>query len=192
MTTTQSFRVDMFTPSPLGWVGGNPPAWFDTCTDLLLGDEATYGFLFTFALDDHDAISVFLAQDFNYRIEHNIYPGNGGKVFRHPITEQSKRTDSQLLADDGTSPVLRQAWLHPIQTDAEHPPILTVGGEPTLIQEEDCYTCPLESDGWEFFACFDEDGYCDEQLLDQYPLTYGALYVYRRGEDFTFGFWQYS
>lgn len=113
-------------------------------------------------------------------------------MFRHPFTEQSEHTDFQLLADDGTSPVLRQAWLHPMPADAERTPILTVGDEPTLIQEEGYYTDPLESDGWEFFACFDEDGYCDEQLLDQYPLTYGSLYVYRRGEDFTFGFWQYS
>ena len=57
------------------------------------------------------------------------------------------------------------------------------------------YVEKLEDDGYEFFASIDENGYRDGMTHGNYPLGFGALYLYAKiGDasisDITAGFWQ--
>lgn len=73
--------------------------------------------------------------------------------------------------------------------------LVTIGGDPSLIQDEGYYFRDLERDGYEFFMQIDESYYLDGAISGNYPFSYGALYLYMKqgnnGEVIS-GFWQHS
>ncbi len=182
-----------------GWVGGTAPAWFDhvnmpdgTATDHI--DVARFGFFFTVAVTTDMAVSVFLPKtvsgevDFDALIEHRSYPDCSIAVVRHPLTTETAVTDFALRTGDG-HPLFQQTWLS--GEDNGEPPFLIFAPTPELIQDESEYFEQLEADSYVFFATADEDGYLDD-TFSEYPLGYGALYLYAKDNEVIAGFWQSS
>ena len=72
--------------------------------------------------------------------------------------------------------------------------LVKIGGEPSLIQDEESYYKELEKHGFSFFLSIDEDGYSEDVTIGSYPFGYGALYLYKRctTNEIIAGFWQCS
>lgn len=47
--------------------------------------------------------------------------------------------------------------------------LVKIGGEPSLIQDEESYYKELEEHGFSFFLSIDEDGYSEDVTIGSYP-----------------------
>lgn len=194
-------QPDIYNDNAAGWIGGNAPACFDDPSHHIHERQgsSTYFFYLTLVhpLKPEHMISIFIPQDYDEYVEHNIYPHCAIKVIEHPISNESSN-------DTFTNPNLIK---HSIsrgegKTDAESmqvPFLIKVGGTPKLIQQEDYYMAGLQAKSFSFFFQVDEEGYPETLLAEDgsYPFGFGALYVYATIEgdeigQIVAGFWQFS
>lgn len=199
-----------------GWVGGNAPQYFDDKVDMVSDPDRRFFFYLTMLNPvDGTMLSVFIPDDFSFRLSRNHHPC-AVKVFAHDVSPESDQHLYELVEDvpgvdglpeslqsdaavwqanhDWSKPVLRKTYLSKKRGDS--PPFLQVGGKPKFLQHEDSFWAHLHDEGYSFFCCADEDGYPDETLQGNYPFSYGAVYFYAKIgdtlDDIIAGFWQYS
>ncbi|MFT2710806.1 hypothetical protein [Clavibacter sp. Sh2126] len=60
----------------------------------------------------------------------------------------------------------------------DEPCFVKFGGQPMLLQVDDRYERPVKEAGYAFLFQVDESGFPDGFVEGDYPLGYGALYVY--------------
>lgn len=182
-----------------GWIGGNAPEFFDDPAHPVHEGDRTY--LFYLSLNHpyqpERMISIFIPEDYENYLEHNIYPDCTIKVLEHPASIESGKA---LYTHTG----LRKHHISAVERcsdeeAADQPFLIKMGGTPRLLQNEEYYSVELEEDGFSFFFQVDEDGYPDTLLQEDasYPFGYGALYVYAQigtagVEHPVAGFWQFS
>ncbi|MEW4372384.1 hypothetical protein [Paenibacillus kandeliae] len=184
-----------------GWIGGNAPAYFDDTAHLIQERQGSSMYFFYLALvhpfQPERMISIFIPQEYDEYVEHNIYPHCAIKVIEHPISNESNN-------DTFTNPnLIKHSISHgTVTTDdeaMEMPFLIKVGGTPKLIQQEEYYMAGLQAESFSFFFQVDEEGYPETLLAEDgsYPFGFGALYVYATIEEdeigrIVAGFWQYS
>ncbi len=167
-----------------GWIGGNPPKWFDG-SDVI--DNNKFVFYATFMLPNEDQmLSIFINKEFDELIDNNIYPNCSIKVYKHNVSEESCIKNSH--------PSISKRWIvNPTLEPREGTPFLFIGATPDLIQDEDYYYTNLEKDGYSFWGQIDEDGYLsDDMICGNSPFAFGALYLYKKENEIIAGFWQFS
>ena len=192
-----------------GWIGGNPPDYFDDKIALINTDNIRYSFLMTVKnpLNIENAISIFIPQEFSHRIENNKYPDCSIKIFEHKITDESdnpffrneneieKKHYIQLIGEIDEEKIDKQSSDEFDEDEDEaFTYLIKFGGKPVLIQEEQFYYEQLHTDGYTFLFQIDENGYPDG-LMKEYIFGYGALYVYGKLSDSSInniiaGYWQ--
>ena len=70
-----------------------------------------------------------------------------------------------------------------------------IGGNPSLLQEEDCYFSNLKTNNFDFIFQFDESSYQKGQVTGNRPFLNGIIYFYgkidnNRISNIIVGFWQ--
>ncbi|WP_422507807.1 hypothetical protein [Stenotrophomonas sp. GZD-301] len=118
-------------------------------------------------------VSIVIDDGFLPSGENTRYPDIGVQCYLHAPSAES--------ADDSTSlGSIARGSLVPASGggDIDAAWFVKLGGAPRLIQEEDYYARALVRDGYEFLFQVDENGFPDGFVLGDYPLGYGALYVY--------------
>ncbi|MEK4519363.1 hypothetical protein NSS64_29255 [Paenibacillus sp. FSL H8-0122] len=182
-----------------GWIGGNAPEFFDNPAHLLDLGGRTYLFYLSFVhpIQPGRMISIFIPEEYEEYLEHNMYPDCPIKVIEHPLSAESH-------IETYTNAGLRKHHIttgEPCTDDksVERSFLIKVGGTPRLLQNETYYSAKLEEEAFSFFFQVDEDGYPDTLLQGDgsYLLGFGALYVYAHigtkgiGHPVA-GFWQFS
>lgn len=182
-----------------GWIGGNAPGYFDNRADLIQEGTKKYYFYLCLAhpFKHESMISIFIPEEYEDYLDHNIYPNCSIKVMEHPISAES-------VNDLFTHPGLRKHAISDgiISNDEKSMDqsfVIKLGGNPRLIQHEDYYFTKLTEDSFSFFFQVDEDGYPDTLLQDDhsYPFGFGSLYIFAKtgtndSQDPVAGFWQFS
>lgn len=197
----------------LGWLGGNPPLWFDKHKHLIEETDIEYGFYCTFAIDSLRSISIFIPEKYSELLDKNIYPNCSIKTVLHPTTEESchsslclmpekpefgKRLSGRQRKFDYMRPLFEKMYLTSVPEDENEPcPFITIGSDIFYIQDKNYYREQLEQEGYHIWGYINEEGYYPlARRLDfihgNYPLGYGAIYLYAKNERIIAGYWQYS
>ena len=198
----------------IGWLGGNAPAWFDDKKELVDDTNRHYGFYCTFQLENPgQSLSIFIPEDYDYLLENNTYPNCCIKAYTHPTTAESEDNYFRLKPEKPTSieklttyqkkfdyskPVLGKTLItaNSVKNEKEAA-FLTVGDDVFYIQDKNFYREKLLNDGYELWGYINEDGYYPllrrtDFVHGNMPLSFGAMYLYRRGNEIIVGYWQYS
>lgn len=198
----------------IGWLGGNSPEWFDDKKEQIDEPDCHYGFYCTFVLEDPArSLSVFIPEKFDFLIENNIYPNCSIKAFIHPTAKESTDNYFQLMPErpnpnktltdyqkkfDYSQSVFSKTYIVSRETDDnEEAAFLTVGDDVFHIQNENFYWQELIKDGYRLWGYINEEGYYPlikriDFIHGNMPLAFGAMYLYKRGEQIIVGYWQYS
>lgn len=180
----------------LGWIGGNPPEYFD---DILVFEEGiNYTFFLTIQnpFNEERLISIFIPSEYDYYSKHNIYPNCSIKVIEHKKTPESKSinfrnpfmTEKKYIVESiicDTKDAINNFYL------------IKFGGIPDLIQDKEYYYKALSDNNYGFLFQIDESGYPDDLIIGNLPFNFGGLYIYAEITNNTFinpiaGFWQFS
>lgn len=169
----------------IGRIGGNIPDYF---TDKLSEIEGLK-FYTTFQHPEKPTyISIFVPEEYDTLVDHNIYPDCSVKVFVHPNTDESNNENYTI------NYIKKSKIIGYKQSGVDEFGFITKTEKPNLIQDEEYYYERLEQDGYEFLLQVDEDFYPDDLIDGDYIFGYGALYLYenKNDESIVAGFWQYS
>ena len=181
----------------VGWIGGNPPKYFD---NFSISEEGLNNYTFYLTIqspfDAEQSISIFIPIDYDYYSKYNIYPNIAIKAFEHKTTTESK------LIDFRNPSMIKKKYIVELKIcnteDAVNDfYLIKFGGIPDLIQEKEHYYKALSDDDFGFLFQVDESGYPDDLIDGNTPFNFGSLYIYAKiGEnsfsDLTVGFWQFS
>lgn len=182
-----------------GWIGGNAPEYFDDPAHPV--HEGDRNYLFYLSLihpyQPERMISIFIPEEYEDSLEHNIYPDCSIKVLEHPVSTESRK---ELYTNRGLHHHHISAGEQcSDEQSTDQPFLIKMGGTPRLLQNEEYYSAQLKEEGFSFFFQVDEDGYPDTLLQKDasYLFGYGALYVYAQIETAEIkrpvaGFWQFS
>ena len=198
----------------IGWLGGNAPEWFDDKKDLIDEPNRHYGFYCTFQLKSPvESLSIFIPENSDYLLENNIYPNCSIKTFVHPTTKESKEGYFRLMQEkpamdtkltayqrklDYSMSVLEKTYITANNAKNEYEAaFLTVGEDIFYIQDENFYRQSLINDGYEIWGYINEEGYYPlvqqtDFIHGNMPLSFGAMYLYKRGNTKIVGYWQHS
>lgn len=198
----------------VGWLGGNAPVWFDGKRDLVDEPGCHYGFYCTFQLKETGrSLSIFLPESFDRLLDDNIYPNCSIKAFAHPTQEESANDHFRLMPEkpkagerltgyqkrfDYSRPVLKKVFIAPCAEKPEDDAaFLTIGDDIFYVQDENYYREALIKDGYEIWGYINEDGYYPlaretELIHGNMPLSFGAMYLYKKDNEIIAGCWQYS
>lgn len=197
----------------IGWLGGNAPEWFDDKKDLVDEPNRHYGFYCTFQLESPQSLSIFIPENSDYLLENNIYPNCSIKAFVHPTTKESENGYFRLMHEklamntkltayqrkfDYSMPVLAKTFITTNNVKSEYEAaFLTIGEDIFYIQDENFYRQYLLNEGYEIWGYINEEGYYPLVLQTDFirgnmPLSFGAMYLYKRGNTIIVGYWQYS
>lgn len=196
----------------VGRLGGNAPEWFDDKRDMVDEPGCHYGFYCTFQLKDTGrSLSIFIPESFDRLLDDNIYPDCSIKAFTHPTTEESGDGYFTLMPEkpsgkmtgrqkkfDYSRPVLKKVFIAPCAEKPEDDAaFLTIGDDIFYVQDKDFYREALIKDGYEIWGYINEEGYYPlaretELIHGNMPLSFGAMYLYKKGGEIIVGYWQYS
>jgi hypothetical protein len=193
-----------------GWIGGNPPEYFDDKISLINTEGVEYSFYLTIEnpIDTENAISIFIPKNFNDRINNNEHANCSIKIFEHKITGESNnsffRNDKEInknyIKFDGKTDEEKIDTQYTVDfdetVDESFGFLIKFGGKPVHIQGNQYYYEALHNKGYTFIFQIDEDGYPND-FVKTYPFNYGALYIYGKindniVNDIIVGYWQYS
>jgi len=192
-----------------GWIGGNPPEYFDDKISMFNNDNIEYRFYLTFnnPINNENAFSIFIPKKYSDRIDNNRYPNCSLKIFEHKISAESENSILKMneinrhylkFIEEVEEEKFQKQYTEEFNetVDDSYSALVKFGGNPVLIQEEVYYYEQLLDDGYVFLFQIDEDGYPDS-LVSEYPFGYGALYVYGKmnngtTNDVIVGYWQFS
>ena len=196
----------------IGRLGGNAPEWFDDKKDLVDEPGCHYGFYCTFQLKEAGrSLSIFIPESFDRLLDGNIYPSCSIKAFTHSTTGESSDNYFTLTPEkpsgkmtgrqkkfDYSRPVLKKVFIAPCTEKPEDDAMfLTVGDDIFYVQDKDYYREALIKDGYEIWGYINEEGYYPlaretELIHGNMPLSFGAMYLYKKGGEIIAGYWQYS
>ena len=198
----------------IGRLGGNAPEWFDDKRDMVDEPGCHYGFYCTFQLKDAGrSLSIFIPESFDRLLDDNIYPSCSIKAFTHQTTEESGDNYFTLMPEkpkagerltcyqkkfDYSRPVLKKVFIAPCAEKPEDDAaFLTIGDDIFYVQDENYYREALIKDGYEIWGYINEEGYYPlaretELIHGNMPLSFGAMYLYKKGGEIIVGYWQYS
>lgn len=186
--------VEEKTPLISGWIGGNPPLYFDNCLEL---KDHNYTFYLTLQHPFHkeQMISIFIP-DYDSYLEHDIYPDCSIKVFEHPTTQESELSNlkSSFMID---KKYIVESRICNTNEAINIPYLIKFGGTPDFIQQKEYYYKNLDKDAFKFLFQIDERGYPDGLIKGNYPFSFGGVYIYANITQNSFsnpiaGFWQYT
>lgn len=171
-----------------GRIGGNPPITIEG----VIPDEYLFYATLVNPYKEDRMISVLIHSDFDTLIDNNIYPKVEVKIIEHPYSPEGTIKEKSNINIGVKSISEYKDEIHKNEFF-----LVKVGGNPRLIQPKNYYFDELHNDGYSFLMQIDEEGYCDDLLKDDYPFSYGALYLYSKWNDnqlveIIAGFWQYS
>ena len=205
MTSYQSLFIDrtasilyktteVRTPLISGWIGGNPPLYFDNCLELK-DDNYTFYLALQHPFHQEQMISIFIP-DYETYLNYDIYPECAIKVFEHPFTEQSNLSLLRTPFMQEQQYIVKTKICDTNQAIKE-PSLIKFGGTPDLIQNKAFYYEALHNDGYKFLFQINENGYPDNLIKGNYPFSFGSLYIYAKImlEEFSnplAGFWKYT
>ena len=179
----------------VGWIGGNAPDWFDNDAAFAELSENEYGFYCCFKIPGmEDMISIFVPEDFDVRIDENIYPNCSVKAIRHPRCGESCCGTYRLKTTEINRVNISTVPLG----DRGEIPFITIGEDVDYVQDEEYYWNHLIRDGYRVYGVIDEYAYgpVDERMKmikGNAPFCNGCVYLYRDDNDeIIVGFWQYS
>ena len=180
MATYQSLFIDrtasilyktteVKTPLISGWIGGNPPLYFDNCSEL---KDHNYTFYLTFQHPFHkeQMISIFIP-DYETYLNYDIYPECAIKVFEHPFTEQSNLSLLRTPFIQEQQYIVKTKICDTNQAIKERS-LIKFGGTPDLIQNKSFYYEALHNDGYKFLFQINENGYPDNLIKGNYPFQF--------------------
>ena len=154
----------------IGWIGGCPPA--------ILADKLSsfgdYRFYLTVQKKENPEkyLSIFVHNDFNTRIDQQIFPDIAIEVFEHDASPEGNAVAFYL-------PKLRKSYLSPLQgVKKSQFNFITYSEQPKLIQDNAYYFEHLQQD-YVFYLQIDEDYDLDSTLQVSYIFAYGALYLFQ-------------
>lgn len=198
----------------VGRLGGNAPKWFDDKRDSVDEPGCHYGFYCTFKLKGTErSLSIFIPENLDRLLNDNIYPNCSIKAFTHPTAEESADDYFRLMPEkpkagerltgyqrrfDYSRPVLKKVFIAPCAEKPEDDAaFLTIGDDIFYVQDKDYYREALIKDGYEIWGYINEEGYYPlerekEFIHGNMPLSFGAMYLYKRGDEIIVGYWQYS
>lgn len=188
--------TEVATDNILGWIGGNPPKYFD---DILVSEGGVnYVFYLTIQnpFDAERLISIFIPAEYNYYSKHNIYPNCSIKVFEHNKMSESDSSDFRAPFMTNKKYIVESKICK--TNDAINDfYLIKFGGMPDLIQNKVHYYKALSDNNFEFLFQIDESGYPDNLITGNVPFNFGSLYIYAEVADGKFtnpiaGFWQFS
>lgn len=172
-------------------IGGNFPQVFED----KIAEINNYIFYLTIEHPTYDEkmITIFIPNDYESRIDNNIYPNCSIKVY---ITGFSLESQITSYTSQDIKKLSLKSFTE-IEEENYNGSLIKLGGDPILIQDESYYYNELIKDGYTFFMQIDENYYPDDLVIDSYPFGLGSLYLYAKWEDnkmvdLIAGFWQYS
>ena len=147
MTSYQSLFIDrtasilyktteVRTPLISGWIGGNPPLYFDNCLELK-DDNYTFYLTLQHPFHQEQMISIFIP-DYETYLNYDIYPECAIKVFEHPFTEQSNLSLLRTPFMQEQQYIVKTKICDTNQAIKE-PALIKFGGTPDLIQNKAFY-----------------------------------------------------
>ena len=187
--------VEEKTPLISGWIGGNPPEYFDN--HLISKENNNYSFYLSLLnpFDEERMISIFIP-DYDSYLEHAIYPDCSIKVFEHPTTQESELSNlkSSFMID---KKYIVESRICNTNEAINIPYLIKFGGTPDFIQQKEYYYKNLDKDAFKFLFQIDEGGYPDGLIKGNYPFSFGGVYIYANITQNSFsnpiaGFWQYT
>jgi hypothetical protein len=188
--------IEVKTDNILGWIGGNPPKYFD---DILVSEEGvSYTFYLTIQnpFDAEKLISIFIPAEYDYYSKYNIYPNCSIKVFEHKKTSESESLNfrSSFMMNKR---YIVESKICDTDDAINDFYLVKFGGMPDLIQDKEHYYKALSDNNFEFLFQIDESGYPDDLIIGNAPFNFGSLYIYAEITDSKFinpiaGFWQFS
>jgi hypothetical protein len=177
-------KIDEYSSKLRGRLGGNIPIEFEHREVEIKGYQ--FYLCVENPLTQNKMISIFLPKDYDLMIDHNIYPDCSIKLFVHDYTDESEN-------ENYTNKNINKSSLTPFSiVNGDDLGLIRIGDSPRLLQDENYYFEKIEEDGYNFLMQIDEDYYSDNTLNGDYPLGYGAIYIYSKKENIIVGFFQFG